>query len=175
MGALAGLTLLARLSMAQAPEAPPDAPSQAPEAPEATSPTTAVRLSGAASAPPAVEDVREGSLAVIRALLAKDLDALSRLTPVPFSFDGAEAATRAAVRQRWAALLERYPIDQLELRGVEVLSYDELVARYGKPPVRLQRLPIQGAQAAIIDLNGKGAVLLWRRRAKGFQLFAISD
>jgi len=186
-GGLAGAGLLARLWSAQVPAAPAAKASEAPpaepasEAPSAEKPApnpdhpARERAVPASQQTPPVEDVREGSLALMRALIARDLETLSRLTPTPFSFDGTEATTRAAVRQRWAALLERYPIDQLELRGVEVLSYDDLVAKHGKPPVRLQRLPLPGSQAAIVDLNGKAAVLLWRKRAKGFQLFAISD
>lgn len=192
---LASVALLARLFTSQAPDATPEPAAEAPAAAPAPEPTApdrepsdpparervapehprAERLQPQAQQPPAVEDVREGSLAIVRALMARDLDTLARLTPTPFSFDGADAVNRAAVRQRWAALLERYPVDQLQLRGVVVLSYEELVARHGKPPVRLQRLSLPGTQAAVVDLNGKDAVLLWRKRAKGFQLFAISD
>jgi hypothetical protein len=186
-GGLALAALLARLSILQSDQAPTDSPAPEPPAPQAPADAPAAAPAAerpapgrhaperAAQAVPLVEDVREGSVAIVQAIVTRDLEALALLTPTPFSFDGTEVTTRAAVRQRWAALLERYPVDQLQLRGVEVLSYDDLVARHGKPPARLQRLPLQGTQAAILDLNGKGAVLLWRKRAKGFQVFAISD
>lgn len=120
-------------------------------------------------------DVSDGTQRLARALIARDIETLVGLTPAPFSFDGSVARSAAEVRQRWAEILDRHPVERLRLYDVEVLGYDAAVKKYGKPPARLASVPFTGSQIAIANLNGRATVVVWRKRARGYEAVAISD
>ncbi len=141
---------------------------------------TALLLLAALASPPAPKapaplGVQDGTIELARALIAKDLEKLVSLTPAPFSFDGSVARTPLEVRERWAAILDRHPVDRLHLYGVELLPYDQAVARYGKPPARLGELPWRGSMIAIANLGGRATIVVWKRRGDGFVPIAITD
>ncbi|MHB8417228.1 MAG: hypothetical protein ACYDCL_04070 [Myxococcales bacterium] len=170
---MAFATLCLALSLTLPPPAtdagarPPAAAPAAPVAPAART----------APAPPTllVLDVGDGTTRLARALIARDIETLVQLTPAPFSFDGAVAHTAAEVRQRWAEVLDRHPVERLRLYDVQVMSYDAAVQKYGKPPARLAGAPLAGSQVAVANLNGRATVVVWRKRAHGYAAVAITD
>jgi hypothetical protein len=108
-------------------------------------------------------------------LVARDLDSLCQLTPAPFSFDGVEAHNREEVRRAWTRVLQRHTVSGRKLGAIEVLSYEELVKRYGPPPERLASLPFAGSEAAVADLGGRLTIILMKKRGTGYVPFAITD
>ncbi len=135
----------------------------------------------APSAPPPagaaqpVADVADATARFARAMLAHDVDGLVALTPAPFSFDGTSAKSVAEVREHWASLLDRHPLTGVRLYGIEVLPFAGMVQRYGPPPARLANLPLRQAMVGIANLGGHATLVLWRKRARGWQAFAVSD
>ncbi len=126
-------------------------------------------------APAVVTDVGEGTARFARAIIARDLGTLVALSPAPFSFDGATAQTAAEVRNRWAEILDRHPVERLKLLGVEVVGAAEMVKKNGPPPARLAHLPLQGSTIGIANLNGRATLVLWHKDRHGWRAFAVSD
>jgi hypothetical protein len=112
---------------------------------------------------------------VFEALLSRDLDALCQLTTPPFSFDGTGARNREEVRQAWSRVLQRHTVSGRQIQGIEILSYEDLVKRYGAPPERLSALPLAGSEAALVNLSGRPTLLLMRKRGASYVPFAVTD
>ncbi|MHB1844425.1 MAG: hypothetical protein ACYCWW_06260 [Deltaproteobacteria bacterium] len=125
--------------------------------------------------PPAGPDVQSGTVRIAQAIIAKDIDKLVALTPAPFSFDGSLAKTPLEVREKWAAVLDRHPVEALHLYGVEILPYAAAVAKYGKPPARLSGLSWAGTSIAVANLGGRATIVVWKRHGSGWAPIAISD
>jgi len=128
-----------------------------------------------AVAPIAERGPEETARALLETLLARDLEALCQLTPTPFSFDGREARSREEVRRAWTRVLQRHTVAGRKLGTIELLTYDELVKRYGPSPERLQSLPLAGSQAAVADLGGRPTLILMKKRGSSWVMFAITD
>ena len=155
------------------PAAPPATAKATRDAPAHPGPPSGGAAPGAAAGP--VFDVMDGTSRLVRAIIARDLETLVQLTPAPFSFDGVTARTTAEVRQRWAEVLDRHPVERLRLFDVQVLPYDAAVQKYGKPPARLAGVSLAGSQIGVANLGGRATVVVWRRRARGFAAVAVSD
>jgi hypothetical protein len=112
---------------------------------------------------------------LIDALLARDLDKLCQLTLAPFSFDGVEARSRGEVRRAWMRVLQRHVVSGRKLGGIEVLTYEDLLKRFGSPPERLASLPLAGSEAAIVDLGGRPTLIFMKKRGASWVPFAITD
>jgi hypothetical protein len=113
--------------------------------------------------------------AIIDALLARDLDALCKLTPPPFSFDGVEAKNRDEVRRAWTRVLQRHSMAGRKLDGLELMTYEELVKRHGPPPARLASPALVGSDAVIAELGGRFTIILMKKRGTAYVPIAITD
>lgn len=110
-----------------------------------------------------------------RELLAGDLDALQTATPNGFTFEERQAWSQGAIHSEWFQALERRPLAGTQLYGVEVLSLDEMVKRYGKPPARLSTLNLSAARVAVVNLGGRALLVFFRKRGEAWVLSGISD
>ena len=131
--------------------------------------------SGSALPPSGEKGPSEIAHALFGALVARDLETLCQLTPAPFSFDGAEAHNRDEVRRAWTRVLQRHTVSTRKLGALELLTYEDLVKRYGPPPDRLSALPLAGSQAVIADLGGRPTILFLKKRGASWVPFAITD
>jgi hypothetical protein len=130
---------------------------------------------GSAPQPSGEKGPSEIAHALFGALVARDLDTLCQLTPAPFSFDGTEARSRDEVRRAWTRVLQRHTVSTRKLGATELVSYEDLVKRYGPPPDRLGSLPLAGSQAVIADLGGRPTILFLRKRGAAWVPFAVTD
>jgi hypothetical protein len=160
----------------EAPAEPPAGPTidMRPAARPALAATPAGSKAAAGVVGP-VYDVTDGTTRLARALIARDIETLVQLTPAPFSFDGVVARSAAEVRQRWAEILDRHPVERLRLYDVQALGYDAAVQKYGKPPARLAGVSFGGSQIGIANLSGRATIVVWRKRSHGFTAVAVSD
>jgi hypothetical protein len=117
----------------------------------------------------------EIAAAMARGLLAGDVDALAKLTPSGFSFEGRQTWNAADIKAEWLHALEQRPLAGVQLYGVDVMTYEEMVKRHGKPPARLSQLSLPGTKVAIINLGGRAIVLVFKKKSDGWTPIAISD
>jgi hypothetical protein len=110
-----------------------------------------------------------------RGLLAGDVEALSRLTPPGFSFDGRVVWNAADIKAEWLHALEQRPLAGVPLYGVEVVTADEMQRRYGKPPARLSQLNLTGAQVAIVNLGGRAMLVFFKKKGDAWVPIGVSD
>ena len=108
--------------------------------------------------------VEDTALQIAQALLASDVEKLTALSPSGFAFDGRQAFGQADIRAEWTRALGRRPLTGLKIHGVEVVGYDEMVKRYGVPPERWSKINLTGARIAIVNLEGRPLLVLFRKR-----------
>ena len=94
----------------------------------------------------------------------------------PFYFEGKEVTSIDEVRKRWARALAGLGTGPMVLYGIELLSWDEMVKKYGKPPERLSEIPSKGAMVAVANINGQPKVAVLHKEGNGtWQVFAFHD
>ena len=80
--------------------------------------------------------------------------------------------------EEWVRQLGAHRTDLLVLYGIEVLTPEEMEARFGAPPARLDGFPwrTRGALIAVGNLSGRAAVAVFREVKKGdWRLIAYHD
>jgi hypothetical protein len=172
---------------AAAPVASPAMP-KPPKPPEVPSPVQPARPVEAApeaksaevkAAPERRSSAEEGIASVARAyyvaLLSKDVDRLVSLSRAPFYFESRAVSSPEEIKKRWASALANQPLESLRLLDIEVLSHEEMIKKYGKPPERLAAWPAGGGTYTVGNLSGHAAVVLWRRNGNGWQALAFHD
>ncbi len=113
--------------------------------------------------------------AFARGLLAGDVETLTRLTPSGFSFDGRQTWNPADARAEWLRALEQRPLAGVPLYGVEVVTSEEMLKRYGKPPARLAQLNLTGAEIAIVNLGGRALLVFFKKHGDAWVPLGVSD
>jgi hypothetical protein len=120
-------------------------------------------------------EIREIAAQIARALLASDVEKLAALTPTGFAFDGRQAWSQTDLRSEWLHALERRSLKGVQIDGIEVLGYDEMVERYGAPPERWSRFNLSGSRIAIVNLDGRALLMIFRKRGEGWVPLGVSD
>ena len=110
-----------------------------------------------------------------RGLLANNVESLLPLCAEQVSLDGEVVKGREALRPRLQAMATRARELGIQLRRVEVLSYGEVVRRFGPPPERLRRSAGPGQLVALARFSSLGAVAVLRRVGAFWKISAISD
>lgn len=110
-----------------------------------------------------------------RGLLDNNVEALLPLCAEQVSLDGEAVKGRDALRPRLQAMATRARELGIQLRRVEVLSYQEVVRRFGPPPERLRRAVGPGQLVALARFSSLGAVAVLRRAGAFWKISAISD
>jgi hypothetical protein len=120
-------------------------------------------------------DPKDIAVSFARGLLAGDADALTKLTPPGFAFDGRVVWNAADVRSEWLHALEQRPLAGVQIYGVDVLPYDEMLKRYGKPPARLSQMNLAGTRIAVVDLGGRALLVIFKKKGDGWAAIGVSD
>jgi hypothetical protein len=155
------------------------APVLAQEAPAA--PATAPQAAGPAPAAPAQsdgvqEELRDEARYLLSYLLTGDVRSTLPMLSFPFQLEERRLDTPESLVVTWVKQLRQKRTDLITLYDVEVLPYAELEKKYGKPPARLGALPTRGeVYAAVANLSGRAAVILYRRNSEGWKAFAYTD
>lgn len=175
--ALLCLPALARAQAEPAP-APAEPPAAAPEkkatpAPAAPAPAAEKKAPAAAvAAAPAKKsavdpDLENAAEKLLWAILEKDVEVVLQYCKAPFFFEGKQLATDAEMRKKWETSLPGKLFEGYSVIGVEFFTFDEMVAKYGKPPEKLAGWPVRTGTLAVGNLGGHPVVVLWRKGAKG--------
>jgi hypothetical protein len=99
------------------------------------------------------------------------------LLAFPFQLEERRFDVPEALIAAWVKQLRQKRIDLITLYDVEVLSLAELEQKYGKPPARLGAFVPRGVEvyAAVANLSGRAAVVLYRETPEGWRAFAYTD
>lgn len=175
------------------PPAPPPTPKElAPPAPRplprTTTPTTP-SASGASAEPErplpppqaqygsAQETIRHDAHALLLLLLAGDARAAAPRLSYPFQLEERRFDTPEPLVAAWVKALRARRTDLVTLYDIEVLPLAEMEKKYGKAPARLGAFVPRGADvyAAVANLSGHAAVLLYRQSSGDWRPFAYTD
>lgn len=63
----------------------------------------------------------------------------------------------------------------MPLYGVELVTYEEMIKRYGKPPARLDKMSFTGSQVAIVNLEGRAMLVFFKKKGDAWVPFGVSD
>ena len=121
------------------------------------------------------DGLRESATQIVQALLASDVEKLTALTPLGFAFDGRQAWNQTDIRTEWTRALGRRPLTGAKIAGVEILGYEEMVKRYGAPPDRWSKINLSAARIAIVSLEGRSLLVIFRKRGEDWAPLGISD
>jgi hypothetical protein len=99
------------------------------------------------------------------------------LLTFPFQLEERKFETPESLVVTWVKQLRNKRTDLITLYDVEVLTYAELEKKYGKPPARLGAILPRGHEvyAAVANLSGHAAVVLYRQTEDGWKAFAYTD
>jgi len=112
-------------------------------------------------------------------LLRKNWDAMLELAAFPFWLESKTFPSPQALREEWEKQLSQKHLDDYEVRGIEVLTLEQMKARFGPPPERLGKL-LQGRNThlfAIANVSRRAVVLLLQppSRDATFKVVAFHD
>lgn len=172
------LPLLCVLLLAALPtRAPAEAP-ETDEGPEAQEPVAApepipcvapAALKGDAAA------AYGPACSFFKAVAEREPAALAPVVRAPFFFEGKAVASREEALKRWSALLADLRGTRSTLYGVELYTAEEMIKKYGKPPSKLEAVPLRGAMIAVGNLDGRAAVVALRKDGGSWTVFAFHD
>ena len=100
---------------------------------------------------------------------------VSRSCRAPFYFEGRPVNSAEDVARRWTALLGELQDTRANFYGFELLSYDDMVKKYGKPPAKLDNVPLRGAMIAVGNLDGYANVIALKHEGGVWSVFAFHD
>ena len=177
----------ARRSRAPKQEAAPESPPPAPAA-QAPAPVAAPPAQAPAPVPAALaaldpetskrEDVREEARYLLSSLLSGDVRSIAPSLSYPFQLEERRFDTPESLVVTWIKQLRQKRTDLITLYDIEVLPYAELEKKYGKPPARLGAIVPRGSgevYAAVANLSGRAAIILYRDTVEGWSAFAYTD
>jgi hypothetical protein len=164
---------------APAPRPAPQPPAQQP-APQAPTPTPTRPPPAAAlpATPDALRDsLRTEARYLFTYLLSGDVRGAIPLLTFPFQLEERRFDAPEALIATWVKQLRQKRIDLITLYDVEVLPLAEMEQKYGKPPARLGAFVPRGVEvyAAVANLSGRAAVVLYRQTPEGWRAFAYTD
>ena len=74
------------------------------------------------------------------------------------AFAAAAGTPRQDTARHWAKLLNDLGEAPATLYGLEAYTYDDMVKKYGKPPAKLENVPLRGAIIAVANVDGRPQV-----------------
>ncbi|MBK8482030.1 MAG: hypothetical protein IPL40_12800 [Proteobacteria bacterium] len=110
-----------------------------------------------------------------RALLDGRVSDLLPLCGEQLNLDGQRVAAGPELQRALDALIQRARSETLILRGLQLLSYAEMVGRYGPPPARLRASVGRRDLLAVARFNRMGAVAVLSRKGRFWQVVALTD
>ncbi|HZH76011.1 MAG TPA: hypothetical protein VEY88_08260 [Archangium sp.] len=165
---------------ARGPRTPsPEAPAPAPAAPAPVVQAPAPSPSAVRQDTPAgsiQDEVRDEARYLLSYLLTGDVRSTLQMLSFPFQLEERSFDTPEALVVTWVKQLRQKRTDLVTLYDIEVLSYGDMEKKYGKPPARLGALATRGeVYAAVANLSGRAAVILYRREGVSWKAFAYTD
>jgi hypothetical protein len=124
------------------------------------------------------EVLRDEARVLLGYLLNGDVRNVAPTLSYPFQLEERRFDTPETLVVTWVKQLRQKRTDLIALYDIEILSYAELEKKYGKPPARLGAIvPRGGADvyAAVANLSGRGAIILYRYTSEGWLAFAYTD
>jgi hypothetical protein len=120
--------------------------------------------------------VRDDARYLLTYLLSNDVRTIAPLLSYPFQLEERRFDTPESLVVTWVKQLRQKRTDLITLYDIEVLPYAEMEKKYGKPPARLGAIVPRGdVYAAVANLSGHAAVLLYRETGEGWRAFAYTD
>ncbi|WP_199242774.1 hypothetical protein [Vitiosangium sp. GDMCC 1.1324] len=165
-------------AQAPAPAAQPPAPTAQAPAPPAPAPAPTAAAPAAAPQPGSVqEQVREEARYLVSYLLTNDVRSTVPMLAFPFQLEERRFDTPESLVVTWVKQLRNKRTDLITLYDIEVLTYAEMEKKYGKPPTRLGAIVPRGTEvyAAVANLSGRAAVILYRQDGPDWKAFAYTD
>ncbi|EPX56772.1 hypothetical protein D187_007206 [Cystobacter fuscus DSM 2262] len=159
-------------------EAPAPAPTPTPTPAPAPAPAEEVpepRPTSRTGSEP--ERIRKEAHALVDSLLAGDVRGSVGYLAFPFQLEERRFDAPESLVATWVKELRNKRTDLVTLYDIEVLPYAELERKYGKPPARLGAVIPRGTEvyAAVANLSGHAAVILYRQTDDGWKAFAYTD
>ncbi|MFL5352580.1 hypothetical protein [Archangium sp.] len=165
-----------------------EAPAEAP-APEAQAPAVPelplderMRNTNAQIVPPQpgspADRVRDEARYLLSYLLTGDVRGSVPMLSFPFQLEERRFDAPESLVVTWVKQLRNKRTDLVTLYDIEVLPYAEMEKKYGKPPARLGAIaPARGTEvyAAVANLSGHAAVILYRQEGSEWKAFAYTD
>ncbi|HSP78444.1 MAG TPA: hypothetical protein VLQ93_07940 [Myxococcaceae bacterium] len=124
-----------------------------------------------------MESLRDEARYLVSYLLTGDVRSAVPMLLFPFQLEDRKFDTPESLIASWVKQLRQKRTDLITLYDIEVLPYAELEKKYGKPPARLGGFaPRRGeVHAAVVNLSGRAAVILFRQTTEGWRAFAYTD
>ncbi|HYO52562.1 hypothetical protein [Archangium sp.] len=164
-------------------EAAAEAPAPAAPALQAPAPVPTAEAPTPAAPAPAPqpgsvqEEVRDEARYLLSYLLTGDVRSTVPMLAFPFQLEERTFDAPESLVVTWVKQLRNKRTDLVTLYDIEVLPYAELEKKYGKPPARLGPIVPRGTEvyAAVANLSGRAAVILYRQTGEGWRAFAYTD
>lgn len=123
------------------------------------------------------EEVRDEARYLLSYLLTGDVRGAVPMLAFPFQLEERRFDTPESLVVAWVKEIRNKRTDLVTLYDIEVLSYAEMEKKYGKPPARLGAIIPRGTEvyAAVANLSGRAAVLLYRKAGTEWLAFAYTD
>jgi hypothetical protein len=131
---------------------------------EVETPETNVLNTEGFAALPEVEQVKIMARIFSAHIVSGDARNLVLLSSFPFQLEDRNLATPEELHTEWLKNLRNKRTDVLTLYGVDVLTPQEMEKKYGRPPPRLARLPLNQPRTfiSVNNLSGHAAIVVWR-------------
>lgn len=97
------------------------------------------------------------------------------ITRAPFYFEGKPVQSVDETRKRWRELLAGLDRSPAPFYGLDLYTYDEMVKKYGKPPAKLEGVPLRNAVIAVANIDGHAEIAALRREGHDWVVFAFHD
>jgi len=117
----------------------------------------------------------EAACKFFSAVAERDPVKVYKVLKAPFYFENKQVNALEDAGRKWAALLNDLGKGQSTLYSVEVLTYDDMVKKYGKPPAKLDSVPLRGAMMAVANVDGHAQVAALKRDGGSWMVFAFHD
>ena len=110
-----------------------------------------------------------------RGLVGGQAASLEPLCSKRVSFDGRWVSGGKALSRELKKLVRRARRQQLKLRRIVLLPYDEAVKRFGPPPARLKGAGGRGRVVALAAFQRGGAAIILAREGRFWRVVALTD
>lgn len=110
-----------------------------------------------------------------RGLVGGEATSLEPLCSSRVSFDGRWVRQGKALSQELKKLVRRARRQQLKLRRIVLMPYEDAVKRFGPAPARLKDVGGRGRVVALAAFQRGGAVLILAREGRFWRVVALTD
>ncbi|MFN7133803.1 MAG: hypothetical protein ACK4N5_17140, partial [Myxococcales bacterium] len=79
------------------------------------------------------------------------------------------------LKTRWAAVLAARTGEVGPLYGIEVLTPEAAVERFGPLPEKLAKWQLKGGMISVANVGGRAWFALWRKAGNGWAAYGVHD